>query len=338
MSDKIGIEELRAGDILLYRGTSFVSKGIQFFDGSPISHASVYLGNGEIGEAVAHGLVVQDYRTSFHGNEWVKAYRLAVAPDDLEPVLRVARAYLEQGNRYGYEQLFTLALLCTTRKLTITPVLRRLLRTLLDAAATALTQLLNAGKQPMICSEFAYRVYDEAESAIEDVYSIVIPGMLPLPQDREIAEPAPQAEARGVHPQSLAALFAAPASRAWIGAAGEAGRTSRELGGPADQVALDALIAAYLQEAESGQPAAEERDVEDVDLGELQAAMDRYAISLYQAQRPGELERATEAAADETSARSVAYQYLFQAAPDFVTPADLYTTESLVLLGTMEID
>ena len=33
MGDKIGIEDLRAGDILLYRGTSFVSKGIQFLGG-----------------------------------------------------------------------------------------------------------------------------------------------------------------------------------------------------------------------------------------------------------------------------------------------------------------
>jgi hypothetical protein len=335
VGDKIGIEELQAGDILLYRGTSFVSKGIQFFDGSPISHASVYLGNGEIGEAVAHGLVVRDYRTSFHGNEWVKAYRLAAVPDDLEPVLKVARAYLDQGNRYGYEQLFTLALLCTTRRLKMTPVLRRLLRTLLDAAATALTQLLNAGKQPMICSEFAYRVYDEAESAIEDAYSIVIPGMLPLPQDREIGAAAPDAGQRGVHPQSLAALFAAPASRVWIEALGEAAQASRALGEPTGQAELDALIAAYLQEAESGQPAEEARDLEEVNLGELQAATDRFAISLYRAAQPGERARAT---MDDVEARSVAYQYLFQAAPDFVTPADLYTTESLVLLGTMEID
>ncbi len=38
----------------------------------------------------------------------------------------------------------------------------------------------------------------------------------------------------------------------------------------------------------------------------------------------------------ETVERTAAYQYLFQAAPDFVTPADLYTTDSLVLLGTVE--
>jgi hypothetical protein len=338
MGDKIGIEELQAGDILLYRGTSFVSKGIQFFDGSPISHASVYLGNGEIGEAVAHGLVVRDYRTSFHGNEWVKAYRLAAVPDDLEPVLKVAQAYLEQGNRYGYEQLFILALLCTTRRLKVTPILRRLLRTLLEAAATALTELLNAGKQPMICSEFAYRVYDEAEPSIKDVYSIVIPGMLPLPQDREIGEAAPPAEQRGAHPQSLAALFAAPASRVWIGAPSEADWAPRDLGEPTEKAELDALIAAYLQEAESGQLVEEERGLEEVGLGELQAATDRFVINLYRATRPVEEARATRETLDEAAERSVAYQYLFQAAPDFVTPADLYTTESLVLLGTMETE
>jgi hypothetical protein len=321
---------------LLYRGTSFVRKGIQFFDGSPVGHASVYLGDGEIGEAAAHGLVVQDYRTSFHGHEWVKAYRLAAMPDDLEPVLKVARAYLDQGNRCGYEQLFVLALLCTTRRLRITPILRRLLRTLLDAATTSLAQLLSAGKQPMICSEFAYRVYDEAQPSIEDVYSIAIPGMLPLPQDREMA--VADAEQRGVHQQSLAALFAAPASRTWIEPPSKADWGPRSAAEPVDRAELDALIAAYLQEAESDQPVQADRALQEADLEELQAATDRFVIGLYEAARPGELARARTHGAGDARVRSIAYQYLFQAAPDFVTPADLYATESLTLLGTVDID
>ena len=146
MGNTVQIEDLREGDVLLYRGTGLISRAIQLFDGSPLSHAALYLGGGEIGEAVAQGLVVQDHRTSFHGSEWVKAYRLVDAPDDMTPVLERARHYLEQGNRYGFEQLLILGMLCMSRKMEITPILRRLVRTLLDAAATELTRMLNAGK------------------------------------------------------------------------------------------------------------------------------------------------------------------------------------------------
>ena len=120
-------------------------------------------------------------------------------------------------------------------------------------------------------------------------------------------------------------------------APGEADRASRALGEPIEQAELDALLAAYLQEAESGQPAEATRDLEDVDPRELQAATDRFVVNFYRATQPGEEARAMGATMGGEAARSDAYQYLFQAAPDFVTPADLYATESLVLLGSMEI-
>ena len=342
MSGTIGIDALRPGDILLHRGTSFVSRGIQLFDGSPVSHASLYLGGGKIGEAVAHGLVENDYHASFHGNEWVKAYRLAHAPADLSPVLRVARRYLDQGNRYGFEQIVILALLSTTRKIMITPVLRRLLRTLLDAAAAELSALFRAGKEPMICSEFVYRVYDEVDAPDPAAYAIKIPGMLPLPQEAPAAlAAAPMAPAisdgRGVHPESLAALLGTAASGAWLEAP-VASAAPMALAAPAakppSQRTLSRELKAYLQEVEMGESAAARQTVS---LEELRAAMDRFAVALYDAKAGPSPAGALAAAPDPAEARSAAYAYLFRAAADFVTPRDLYTTESLELLGTVAL-
>lgn len=329
MTDKIGVDDLKEGDVLLYRGTAALSKAIQFFDGSPVNHVAVYLGNGLVGEAVAEGLVQRDVSTSISGYEWVKAYRLADVPQDMGPVLDRALFYLDQGNRYGFEQLLILAILCTTRKLKITPVLRRLLRALLDAAAAQLTRMLNAGKEPMICSEFAYRVYDEADPALQDAYSIVIPGMLPLSPEEELAGPAAEVQPPGVHPDSLAALFATPASSVWIegpGAALELGDIEEALDAEAS---LDELIGAYLDEVETGETS---HLVEEVPLEKLRAATDRFAISLYRTAGDDE----EPLAGGEIEARSAAYEHLFRAAADFVTPADLYTTKSLVLVGTVD--
>ena len=337
MGDKIHIDDLEPGDVLLYRGKGFVSRGIQFFDGSPLSHAALYLGGGQIGEAIAEGLVARDYQTSFHGSEWIKAYRLRNRPADVQPVLNVARTYLAQRNRYGYEQLVLLALLCTTRKVQMTPILRRLLRTLLDAATVRLADLLRAGKEPMICSEFVYRAYDEADSAVVDAYSIRIPGMLPLPQEARAAAAGKGVEgkARGVHQESLAALFAAPASVAWV----ESPVPEHEpLGAPAkaDTAALDRLIATYLRQAKKGPSASVRRRREQVTLGQLRESTDRFVTNLYRARPQASGAQDAAVAAGETAERTAAYQYLFHAAPDYVTPADLYTTDSLVLLGTVE--
>jgi len=341
MNGTLGIEELRPGDILLHRGTSFVSRGIQLFDGSPVSHASLYLGEGRIGEAVAHGLVENDYRTSFHGNEWVKAYRLVNAPADMSPVLRVARRYLDQGNRYGFEQIVILAVLSTTRKIKITPVLRRLLRTLLDAAAAELSALFRAGKEPMICSEFVYRAYDEVEAPDPAAYAIKIPGMLPLPQGAPAAPAAPMtlaaSEGRGVHPESLAALLGTAASRAWL--EGPTAAAPVALGAPMtlaarppSKRALNRQLEAYLQEVEMGESATARRQVS---MEELRAAMDRFAVALYEAKGGPSPAGAPAATRAPAAARSAAYAYLFRAAADFVTPRDLYTTDSLELLGTV---
>lgn len=330
MSDIVSFKDLRPGDVLLYRGTSFISRAIQLFDGSPVSHASLYLGEGMIGEAVAHGLVRQDSETSFHANEWVRAYRLADAPQDMAPVLRRARCYLDQGNRYGYEQIVILALLSTTRKLPMSMMLRRLLRTLLDAAATELTRLFSAGKEPIICSEFVYRAYDEAAAELDDPYAIEIPGMLALPEEegtRDLTEGL--AGTPRVHPESLAALFGTAASSAWMSPTVGTRDVSPLVEEGADD--LDDLLVAYLEELRGGKASKRE----PVSLEELRGATDRFLVSLHRAAQGQEGVGERALLLDEAEVRSAAYQYLFRAAADFVTPRDLYTTGSLVALGTV---
>ena len=328
MGEKLGIADLRPGDVLLYRGQALLSKWIQHFDGSPASHVAIYVGDGQVGEAIATGVVPRDWETSFHGAEWIRVYRLVSSPEDLGPVLDVAKAILDRGERYGYEQLLMLGLLCTTRKLEIRPVLRRLLRTLLDAATTVLTRLIAQDREPMICSEFVYRCYDQALPSVQDEYSILIPGMLALPQEG-LRSAAPS---RGVHDESLAALFAAPASSAWIEPTEAVARRGAEE--PPDAQELEELAEAYLQEADTGQRSAA---YEEVSLEDLRASTDRFVLNLYRSRPEAEAERgaAPERAAVEDE-RSAAYGYLFRAAPDFVTPADLMKTESLVLIGEVD--
>ena len=91
------------------------------------------MGDGLVGEAIASGLERQTIRNSVAGAVWVQAYRLKDQPADMSPVLDKANEYLDQGPRYGYEQLLLLAFLGMTRKLKITPSLNVLIRRVLES-------------------------------------------------------------------------------------------------------------------------------------------------------------------------------------------------------------
>ena len=57
-------------------GTSFICRGIQFFDGSEWSHAALYLGNSRVGEAIASGLARRDVMIGIDDNVRVHGRQL----------------------------------------------------------------------------------------------------------------------------------------------------------------------------------------------------------------------------------------------------------------------
>lgn len=346
MSDRIKVEELAQADVLLYHGTSFISRAIQFFDGTDFSHAALYVGSGQVGEAVATGLVQRNFAAGVPGNEWVRVYRHKNVPLDMSPVLGKAAYYLEQGNRYGYEQLLLLAFLCLTRKLRVTPSLRWLLRNVLDAAASVLTRLASQQKEPMICSEFVYRSYDEALPGIDDPFSLRISELLPAvvlgtPGQGEstLRAIAPQAlPGQGIHSQSLLAFMSASSSGVWVQRPPQAREPVSPERASEAQSQLEEAIEVYLGEAR-GEPAqamqrALGREAE-VTVEELRAAIERFGISLYRTSHP-EADREI-AQVRAFGGRSPADRYLLQAAADFVTPGDLFKSQSLFLVGEVEI-
>jgi hypothetical protein len=54
--------DLRPGDIILTSASSFKSAGIQLLTFAPVSHAAVYVGNGQVVEAVGSGVRVRTLR------------------------------------------------------------------------------------------------------------------------------------------------------------------------------------------------------------------------------------------------------------------------------------
>jgi len=177
--DTMETQEISAGDIILYHSDSLLANLIRFFDGTEVNHASVCIGDGKVVEAVGAGIKCNTIRGSIRDAEYGIVRRMKTDPGTMQPVVDKANWYLQIGNRYGYEQLVLLAILGLTRKLQVNNYLSWLLRKIFDQAADILMK--QGDRQPMICSEFVYRCYDEALPVAHDPYCLDIapfPGLM----------------------------------------------------------------------------------------------------------------------------------------------------------------
>jgi hypothetical protein len=161
------LSELQPADVLLMRGTAFVSDLIVDFDGGPYSHAAIFDG-ANVFEALERGCVLVPLVQSLtdHGARFVDVFRFdkdghAIGDPGFafDPIRAVINSYAAERERYAYEEILLLALLATARKLDDGSWGARLVA---DRAAAALLAITAGGRQPMICSELVFRCYFEA--------------------------------------------------------------------------------------------------------------------------------------------------------------------------------
>ena len=327
MSSTIPTSELLPGDVLLYRGTAAISRAIQLLDGTDVSHAGLCRGNGRVAEAlIKRGLVENSLQESVAGCEWVCARRLLPPGEDMRPVLDRATWYLNQAPRYAYEQVLLLAMICLTRRVKITPALRPLMRAAIDRAAAHLLELTETGdREPMICSEFVFRCYDEALPEPNDRYSLQI-GSAAASRDWMAA--TGEVASRGVHRESMLARLAADAGIvATINdPKAELLPKRRQLVPSHDEV--ETLAERYVQEVAEGKIVDEKPDLRD-----LAGSVRNLALRVHDLPRRGD-RRSRVAPSAESDSLSL-FDRFFTTAADFVTPGDLLKTPSMQNLGKL---
>ncbi len=352
-------------DIILYRSKSLLGKVIRLFDGRPVNHAGLYLGNTEIGEALGNGIRERPFDKSVRGNEWVIARRLKTPPASMWPVVSRAGYYLQRKERYAYEELLLLAVLSLTRKLKVNRFLRPLLRHLLDSASEVLLKLVPTKKEPMICSEFVFRCYEEAQPGSSDPYTLWIGGSQPVgaPVTATAAPGATFSRRPGTaHPDCLLAWFQNVSTTGRVGATSPTLLLATEesydsLGAAAgaeepDEAAdmdLNQLMEAYLADVEAPPPppermmmagAAPETEAA-IHTPDVYAAINHFLGAYHLAARPVQssapeedepvrLFASAEEAASEAPARLGA---TIRPIADFVTPGDLYECHNLYTVG-----
>jgi hypothetical protein len=217
-SPNLSVADLQRGDVLLYHGASFVASMIRLLDGGDYSHASVYEGGGNVVEALSAGLARDEVATSVDGSLPVDVFRYfdqkgTVLGDPAlpaDPINHVIDTYMAEPHRYAYEDILLLALLTSTRRLPIgwVPGLELILRNILDSAAEVVSKLIAQGREPLICSEFVYRVFNEADPGGKYKIFIVGSDTAGTASVQSLAAGGPYAEAtvRTVTPADAAAL------------------------------------------------------------------------------------------------------------------------------------
>ena len=97
----IGSAALEVADLVVSTTPAAVSRAIRWVTGSAVSHAMLYVGRGNVIEAISQGVVLRPLSTALNGAALAVAYRRrAMTPATAQRVVGHARAFV--GRRYNY--------------------------------------------------------------------------------------------------------------------------------------------------------------------------------------------------------------------------------------------
>jgi len=162
----VDVSALEAGDILLSAGKGITTYGVELFTTSPVSHAALYVGDGDLVEAVGEGVRRRSLRESLDEESVVVAFR---RPDlQTEQARKIAEfADAQVGKKYNHLGVLLHAPFSLERKLCELPVLPTRIR---DAClrGVASIQLGAISDKSFFCSQFLIEAYRSAGVPITD--------------------------------------------------------------------------------------------------------------------------------------------------------------------------
>ena len=157
---KIGEQDLQAGDILFSSEASVQSLGIRLFSNAAVSHVFLYLGDGEIAEAVGAGVRIRRLGEALKESNLTAAFR---RPDLTEENIAALRDFARQqnGRRYnflGIVKQVPYSLARNACELPVTP--RRIRRFCLNTMAAVM--IPSFGNRRFFCSQFVIEAFNRA--------------------------------------------------------------------------------------------------------------------------------------------------------------------------------
>jgi len=118
MDYKIKPGEIYPGDILLFSGKGFISRGIKFFTNSEYSHVAIAVSGTECIEATAAGVEKSDIQTLINKTEHFCVRRIDLTMEQAEKIKE--RAYQLLYESYDFLQFISMIPYLLLRKIGIT--------------------------------------------------------------------------------------------------------------------------------------------------------------------------------------------------------------------------
>ena len=157
---KIGEQDLQAGDILFSSEPSVQSLGIRLFSNAAVSHVFLYLGDGEIAEAIGAGVRIRRLDEALKESNLTAAFR---RPDLTEENIAALRDFARQqnGRRYNFLGIVKQVPYSLARNACELPVIpRRIRRFCLNTMAAVM--IPSFGNRRFFCSQFVIEAFNRA--------------------------------------------------------------------------------------------------------------------------------------------------------------------------------
>jgi hypothetical protein len=154
-------DDLRAGDIVLSSTHSIVSMGVRLITVAPVSHAALYLGNGQFVEAVGAGVRLRNTQEYLDGESTVVAFRHPGVGDEQVTALNEF-AQRHAGKKYNTAGIVLQAPFSIGRQYCELPLIPGLVRDYCIRGLAAI-QLGAIQNDRFFCSQFVLEAYRHAK-------------------------------------------------------------------------------------------------------------------------------------------------------------------------------
>lgn len=159
----INAEHLLPGDLLFSSSLGLTSLGIRLFSTSSVSHVALYIGNGQVAEAVGDGVQIVTLDDAMAHSD--KLFALRVADLSAQQGQAIAQfAHDKNGSRYNYSGIVEMVPFMLTKQLcSLNPFSRDFRRQCVEGLASAqLSTPEGRTRDSYFCSEFVTAAYAAA--------------------------------------------------------------------------------------------------------------------------------------------------------------------------------
>ena len=158
---RIGPEALRTGDLLLSSANELTSVGIRLLSVTPVSHAALYVGEGQVVEAVGSGVRVRSAADFVAEEATIVAFRHPALNDAQAQAVR-DYALAQVGKKYNTLGVLLQAPFTLQRQTCELPVVPGLVRDFCIRGLAAI-QLGAARNDRFFCSQLVLQAYQQAQ-------------------------------------------------------------------------------------------------------------------------------------------------------------------------------